>query len=133
LLELYRHDELKEEHIPAMSYVSMTSPGVTRGPHEHKEQTDLFCFAGPSMFRLYLWENRHDETAFGQRWTVDCGDNNRMAIIVPPGIVHAYKNIGSIDGIVFNAPNKLYAGAGRSEEIDEIRYEDSAKSGFVVD
>jgi len=33
LTELFRHDELPVEFFPAMTYISSTVPGVTRGPH----------------------------------------------------------------------------------------------------
>lgn len=133
LMELYRRDELVSENLPAMCYISMTKPGAVRGPHEHRMQSDLFYFAGPSMFRLYLWENRPNAAEFGKKWILECGENNKIGIIIPPGIVHAYKNIGEVEGIVLNAPNQLYAGSGRNEEIDEIRYEDSVGNAFVVD
>src|ERR1700737_2258737 len=52
LVELFRHDELDSEFFPAMAYISSTSPGVARGPHEHVDQADLFCFMGPSNFKF---------------------------------------------------------------------------------
>ena len=52
LCELFRHDELDQERWPQMTYASMTLPGVTRGPHEHVDQTDGFAFFGPSDFRF---------------------------------------------------------------------------------
>ena len=58
LVELFRQDELVEEWWPVMTYVSQTLPGITRGPHEHVEQTDGFAFLGPSDFRLVLWDIR---------------------------------------------------------------------------
>src|SRR5436853_4675997 len=58
LCELFRHDELPAEFHPVMAYLSLTEPGVARGPHEHVEQADLFCFLGPSQFKVYLWDNR---------------------------------------------------------------------------
>src|SRR6185295_14113010 len=58
LSELFRHDEMAAEFYPAMSYISSTNPGVTRGPHEHVDQADLFCFLGPSNFKLRVWDNR---------------------------------------------------------------------------
>ena len=45
LTEVYRNDELGVR--PVMAYVSMTHPGVARGPHEHREQADVFVFMGP--------------------------------------------------------------------------------------
>ncbi len=133
LMELFRHDELAEEYHPVMSYVSMTKPGVARGPHEHREQADLFAFIGPSTFRLYLWDMRRESASYRQSFKIDVGEGNPVRVIVPPGVVHAYKNIGTVDGIVYNAPNRLYAGPGRREEVDEIRHENNIDSPFVLD
>ena len=51
LCELFRHDELPEIFHPVMCYISMTEPGIARGPHEHVDQADYFCFIGPSNSR----------------------------------------------------------------------------------
>ena len=67
LAEIFRQDELAPEHFPAMAYLSVTKPGVGRGPHAHRDQTDLFCFAGPGDFRVVLWDNRADSPTFGMR------------------------------------------------------------------
>lgn len=54
LAEIYREDDPEYSGFrPSMSYISVTKPGVARGPHEHKEQSDLFVFLGPGKFRLY--------------------------------------------------------------------------------
>ncbi len=133
LMELFRHDELDKEFFPAMTYLSMTSPGVARGPHEHVDQADYFCFVGPSTFRLYLWDNRADSPTHGLKATFDLGEKTPASVIVPKGVVHAYKNIGGVDGIVFNAPNRLYAGEGRRDPVDEIRHEEDPDSRFGLD
>jgi dTDP-4-dehydrorhamnose 3,5-epimerase len=61
------------------------------------------------------------------------GQSNRVRLTVPPGVVHAYKNISRVPGLVFNCPNRLYAGPGKRGPVDEIRYEDLADSPFVLD
>lgn len=132
LTELYRSDELPTGFMPAMTYVSMTRPGVARGPHEHREQADCFCFFGPSVFRLYLWDSRTDSPTYGIRQVVEGGEGDPLFAIVPPGVVHGYRNIGDVDGLAFNAPDRLYAGEGRKEPVDEIRHEDDASSDFVL-
>ena len=38
--------------------------------------------------------------------------DNPRAVIVPKGVVHGYKNVGDIDGMVVNCPNRLY-GSGK--------------------
>jgi dTDP-4-dehydrorhamnose 3,5-epimerase len=130
LLEVFRLDEVAEDLAPRMGYVSMTFPGVVRGPHEHREQTDWFCFAGPSLFRLTLWDTREDSPARGEKMVVECGEGRPAIVVIPPGVVHAYRNIGSGEGLVFNCPNRLYAGESRREPVDEIRHEDAPGSPF---
>jgi dTDP-4-dehydrorhamnose 3,5-epimerase len=133
LVELFRQDEVAREFLPVMSYISETRPGVARGPHEHREQADLFCFIGPSTFRVYLWDARQDSPTFGNRMVFDAGEEAPKSVIIPAGIVHAYKNIGKVPGWVVNLPNKLYAGNGRKDPVDEIRHENNPNSVFVLD
>ena len=133
LMELFRADELPAECLPAMAYVSETLPGVVRGPHEHAAQTDCFTLVGPGEFTLYLWDARPASPTCGRRMKLVAGADNPQAVIVPPGVVHAYKNTGQVPGWVLNAPNRLYAGAGKCGPVDEIRHEDRSDSPFVVD
>jgi len=133
LVELYRQDELAPADYPSMAYVSQTLPGVARGPHEHRRQSDYFAFVGPGDFKLYCWDNRRDSPTCGNRQTLLVGESNRQAVIVPPGVVHAYKNVSRVPGLVFNCPNRLYAGRGKQEPVDEIRHEDRRDSPFRLD
>ena len=131
LTEVFRNDELSVT--PAMAYVSQTHPDVARGPHEHRDQTDIFVFMGPSTFRVYLWDNRSGSRSAGRRMQFDVGVDQPARVVVPPGVVHAYKNIGSDAGLVLNCPDQLYAGAGRKEPVDEIRWEEDTSGRFSLD
>ena len=133
LCELFRHDELPEKFHPVMSYISMTEVGIARGPHEHVDQADTFCFIGPSNFKVYLWDNRPASLTFGNREIKVVGQDAPFALVVPAGVVHAYQNVGQIQGIVFNAPNRLYKGPGKKEPVDEIRHEDQDSSPFRLE
>ena len=133
LTEVFRHDSLDEAVYPAMGYVSMTYPGVARGPHEHVDQTDLFAFVGPGAFKVYLWDAREGSPTYGVKQTVVAGADAPMTVIVPPGVVHAYRNVSDENGLVFNAPNRLYAGWGKTEPVDEIRHEDRPDQVFALD
>lgn len=121
LTELYRSDELPEGFLPVMGYVSLTHPGVARGPHEHRDQTDGFAFLS-GTFRVTLWENRPGLPP--AKSVMLCGENNPTFVVVPPGVVHAYENVGDGDATVLNFPNQLYAGFGKKEPVDEIRHEE---------
>jgi len=133
LVELYREDELEPASHPVMAYVSETLPGVARGPHEHREQSDCFAFLGPGQFKLYLWDMRPESPTARHRQAILVGAENPSLVIVPPGVVHAYRNVGQVPGWVFNAPNRLYAGPGKRSSVDEIRHEDLPNSPFVMD
>ncbi len=130
LAEIFRRDEIDSGLTPQMAYVSWTLPGVVRGPHEHREQTDWFCFAGPSKFCLTLWDSRPDSRTRGYRMVVECGEGRPGLVVIPPGVIHAYRNIGLVSGLVFNCPNRLYGGPGRKEPVDEIRHEDATGSPY---
>lgn len=127
LRELWRHDELSPEHLPMMGYISCTLPGIVRGAHEHLLQTDIFIFMGPAIFELYLWDRRGKAEVFEKHI---CEQYCR--VIVPPGVVHGYKNISDSLGYVMNFPNKLYRGFGKLEPVDEIRYENDLNSLFKM-
>jgi dTDP-4-dehydrorhamnose 3,5-epimerase len=116
-----------------MAYVSQTKPGVARGPHEHVDQADYFCFTGPSAFRVYLWDARKDSPTFGKKEVRDVGEDAPYALLVPAGIVHAYKNVGDKDGWVFNAANRLYGGWLKQEPVDEIRHESNPDSPYRLE
>lgn len=133
LVELFRQDELDTAQHPVMAYVSETLPGIARGPHEHVGQTDYFAFVGPGNFRLYLWDARPSSATFGNRLTVEVGESNAQGVIIPPGVVHAYKNTSDRPGWVFNGPNRLYAGRGKKEPVDEIRHEDDPTGKYQLD
>ena len=130
LAEIYRQDEAKYQ--PAMAYVSVTQSGVVRGPHEHKFQSDFFVFVGPGSFNLYLWDNREGSETYGQHELIEVGENNPVAVLVPPGVVHGYKCISEISAYSINLPDKLYKGEGKNEEVDEIRWEKDEDSPFKI-
>ena len=121
LVELYRDDELPDGFEPTMGYLSVTLPGVSRGPHEHHEQSDGFVFLS-GTFEVTLWENRPDSARVKQ--VIVAGGDNPIFLVVPPGVVHAYTNIGDSDAFVLNFPDRLYAGWGKKEPVDEIRHEE---------
>lgn len=133
LAELFRHDELPVWFRPEMSYASLTNPGVVRGPHEHVDQADLFCFIGPGDFKLTLWDNREQSSTFGNRMELVVGENNLGSVLVPKGVVHCYRCISQQAGFVINCPDRLFMGPGKSEPIDEIRHEDDPANRFVKD
>jgi len=132
LIETIRKDNLPDRLKISMSYVSFTKPGVYRGPHEHVKQADVFCFIGPGIFKIKLWDNRKKCKTFGHYMEISGGRENLIIIVIPPGIVHGYKNISKELGMVINYPDKLFKGWNKEDEVDEIRHED-IKDIFYLD
>ena len=123
LMELFRADEMPAGQFPAMAYLSITHPGVMRGPHEHVDQTDSFAFVGPGTLKVGLWDRRPQSPTRGCAMTIVGGEENPVAVVIPAGVVHGYCNISGVDCWVLNFPNRLFRGKGRAEPVDEIRYE----------
>ena len=67
------------------------------------------------------------------RQTIAVGEDNPSVITIPPGVVHGYRNIGDGEAMVINLPNRLYAGVGKNEAVDEIRHESNDGSPFNMD
>lgn len=130
LSEIYRSDEL--EYKPSMAYISVTNPGISRGPHEHVYQSDCFVFVGPGNFDLYLWDRREGSETKEEHIKISVGEDNPSMVIVPPGVVHGYKCVGDKPAYSVNFPDKLYKGEGKKEEIDEIRWEEDKNSPYKI-
>lgn len=130
LAEIWRDDEIK--YRPVMGYVSITKPGVVRGPHEHEKQSDCFVFFGPGNFELYLWDRREGSATEGEYLKEIFGEQNPVLVIVPPGVVHGYKCVGDQDGWCINLPDKLYKGKDKKETVDDIRWEEKIDSPYKI-
>ncbi len=133
LCELFRMDNLDEVFRPEMAYISISHAGIHRGPHEHSEQADFFCFLGPSNFKVYLWDNRKNSSTYQHKMVFVGGEDAPKSVLIPAGVVHAYKNIGGTPGMVVNFPNRLFAGRDRKDPVDEIRHEDNPDTIFRLD
>jgi dTDP-4-dehydrorhamnose 3,5-epimerase len=80
-----------------------------------------------------MWDNRSHSKTLNHVMTLVVGEDNPKSVLVPLGVVHAYQNLGEVPGIVINCPNRLYAGKGKREEVDEIRHEDDPETIFRMD
>jgi len=130
LAEIYRQDD--DHYQPLMSYISYTKNGIIRGPHEHVYQSDLFVFVGPGDFELHLWDRCEGSATKDEYLKLVVGETNPSTVIVPPGVVHGYKCVSESGAFSVNLPDKLYKGTGKSEEIDEIRWELDPASPYKI-
>ncbi len=131
LTEIFRHDEV--DYMPAMSYVSVTKPGIVRGPHEHVYQSDCFVFIGPGSFDMYLWDRRVESKTKDSHMKFEVGADLPTMVIVPPGVVHGYKCTSDTDAYCINMPDKLYKGIKKGDDkIDEIRWEEKENCEYKI-
>ncbi len=130
LAEFWREDEM--DYRPVMGYVSVTKPGIIRGPHEHINQADGFVFLGPGTFELHLWDRREESETKGEYMKTEVGESNPVMVVVPPGVVHGYKCVSPNDAYCINIPDKLWRGDGKKEEVDEIRWETKEDSPYKI-
>jgi dTDP-4-dehydrorhamnose 3,5-epimerase-like enzyme len=66
-------------------HVVLTRPNEVRGNHVHRTATEITSVVGPCLVRLKEADGVRDvEVPAGETWR----------FVIPPGVVHAYRNTG---------------------------------------
>ena len=115
LMEILRCDDEIFERF-GQTYVSLNYPGVVRAWHWHKKQTDYFV-AVKGMIKVPLYDIRDGSPTRGEVNEFFLGENNRIVLKIPPGVVHGYKTIGVEPSLLLNYPTEPY----NRNEPDEYR------------
>ncbi len=106
LMEILRCDEEIFEKFGQV-YLSTTYPGVVKGWHFHKVQTDnIACVKG--MLKLVLFDNRDGSASSGEVNEFFIGEHNPMLVQVPRGVYHGWKCISGEEAMVINCPSEAY-------------------------
>ena len=88
-------------------YEVVLRAGSVRGWIVHLEQADrLFLSAGTC--KVVLYDAREDSPTLGLINEFHLGDHRRGLVHIPPGVVHAVKNVGSGDARFINVPTRPY-------------------------
>jgi dTDP-4-dehydrorhamnose 3,5-epimerase len=156
LVETFRADDPQLKGLGfevKMAYISWTLPGFVRGFHAHPGPEGSYAFAPlkpegrlfskvagqrdcffflDGTYRLVLFDARADSPSFGVLQEIFAGEHNRLAVVVPSGVWHAYKNVGPARAFVLNFPDALFKGEGRKQKVDELR-EENAQPFFEFD
>ncbi len=118
LMEILRADEPDLFTRFGQVYVSATYPGVIKGWHYHRLQTDTFvCLGG--MIKLVLIDTREDSATRNAINEFFMGTENRLLVQIPPLVYHGWKCISTEVATVLNIPNETY----KYDEPDEYRLE----------
>lgn len=106
LMEMLRCDD--ETFIKfGQVYLSTTYPGVVKGWHYHKNQTDnIACVRG--MLKLVLFDDREGSATRGEVNEYFMGEHNPMLVQVPKGVYHGWKCVSEDEAYVINCPDQPY-------------------------
>ena len=116
LTELLRSDDEEFFTKFGQAYITTAYPGVVKGWHYHKKQTDNFaCIHG--MMKIVLYDVREDSPTHGEVNEFFAGVHNPILIKVPPYILHGFKCVGESEAIVVNIPTEVY----QYDDPDEFR------------
>jgi dTDP-4-dehydrorhamnose 3,5-epimerase len=106
LMEILRcDDEIFEKF--GQAYVTTTYPGVVKGWHYHKVQTDNVVVVH-GMVKLVLYDAREGSPTKGEVKEFFVGIHNPMLVQIPNGVYHGWKCISPEEAIVVNCPTEPY-------------------------
>jgi len=88
-------------------YISGVYPGVVKGWHYHKEQTDnVVCVHG--MIKLVVCDTRDVSCNNEEIVELFIGERNPCLVVIPKGCYHGWKGIEGNPALVMNCPDKVY-------------------------
>jgi dTDP-4-dehydrorhamnose 3,5-epimerase len=115
LMEILRSDDEIFQQFGQV-YITTAYPGVVKGWHYHKLQTDNFtCVSG--MMKVALYDAREDSDTKGNIMEFFIGEKNPILISVPPGVYHGFKGVGTQTAFFLSVPTLPY----NYQEPDEYR------------
>jgi dTDP-4-dehydrorhamnose 3,5-epimerase len=88
-------------------YLSVVYPGVVKGWHYHKIQTDNFTVV-KGMAKVVLYDGRENSPTYGETNEFFMGERNPMLLVVPPYVLHGVKGIGTEPAYLINCPTESY-------------------------
>lgn len=115
VMEMLRCDDDIYEKF-GQTYITTCYPGVIKGWHYHKVQTDHFtCIRG--MVKVVLYDDRDGSTTRGEVNEFFMGEKNSILLKIPRGVLHGFKAIGNETAVIVNVPTEPY----NRENPDEYR------------
>jgi dTDP-4-dehydrorhamnose 3,5-epimerase len=115
LMEMMRADDPFFQQF-GQSYLTAVYPGVVKGWHYHELQTDHFvCVRG--MAKVVLYDRREASTTRGEVNEFFMGEKNNILLVIPPGVLHGMKGVGTETALIINTPTHTYV----YDDPDEFR------------
>ena len=88
-------------------YMTVAYPGVVKGWHYHKKQTDHFIGVH-GMVKVVLYDGREGSPTHGLVNEFFLGERNPILLVIPPLVLHGMKGIGDRPGYIINIPTEPY-------------------------
>ena len=132
LMEMMRDDDEFFQRFGQV-YLSVVYPGVVKGWHYHRKQTDHFVFV-KGMAKVVLYDGRDGSKTKGEINEYFMGENNPILLVIPPLVLHGMKGIGVEPAYLINVPTEHYVYAEPDEfrmdpHSPEVPYDWSRKDG----
>jgi dTDP-4-dehydrorhamnose 3,5-epimerase len=115
LMEILRSDDEVFEKFGQV-YMTTAYPGVVKGWHYHKKQSDNMTVV-KGMMKIVLYDGRKGSATFGEIGEFFAGEHNPILLHIPPYVHHGFKCISREEAVVINAPTEVYD----YKEPDEFR------------
>lgn len=100
ILHMLREDSPVFERFGEV-YFSLAFPGVVKGWHIHKEQTQHYAVP-TGMIKLVLFDTREGSPSKGRLEEHFIGEDNYCLVRIPPGVANGYKPYGVKPALVCN-------------------------------
>ncbi len=86
---------------------ALSYPGTIKAFHFHRSQTDCWV-PMEGMLQSVLVDLRADSPTFGARNTLYLGGLRRWQLLIPPGVAHGYKVIGTSPAMLIYLTDRFY-------------------------
>lgn len=106
LFEILRCDDPEFQRFGQV-YLTTARPGIIKGWHLHRIQTDHFCLID-GRARFVLYDDRPGSLTLGQIDEILCEGTAPQLIVIPPLVYHGFMNVGDRDAICLNCPTEPY-------------------------
>src|SRR4030065_399779 len=106
LMEILRADN---ECFQKFGQVYMTTayPGIVKGWHYHKKQTDNMAVV-KGMMKIVLYDGRKKSATYGEINEIFAGIHNPVLVHIPPLVYHGFKCISEEEAVVINTTTEVY-------------------------
>ncbi len=88
-------------------YLSVVYPGVVKGWHYHKVQTDNFVVV-KGLAKVVLYDGREESSSYGEIDEFFMGERNPILLVIPPLVLHGMKGVGAEPAYLINCPTEPY-------------------------